>query len=400
MKFSTVESKGVTNISKKMQFGLLVLAAVSMFTAIARPVAATDYNAQIQNLKTQNASNSTSRSNLQSAATTLQDQINALQNTIATIGDQIATNESRQATLQQQIADTQAEIVKEQDILSVSVRKLYIQNDMSMLEMMASSKSLGDYVDREQYTVSAQTSVKNELDKINALKTQEQQQKKQVDGLLADNKAMQAQVTSQKAQVDHLLAMNQTQQAQYTATIANNDSKITDLQAQQAAENEAFLKQQASAAASAHARAAANGTPVTQIAAAANIGSVNGANYPYSGAPWPNDIADPWGMYQRQCVSFTAWAVTASGRHMPYWGGRGDAKQWDDNAIAAGIPVDGNPRPGDVAIKNSGTYGHAMYVTGVNSDGTINIAQYNANWDGRYSTATIYPSGLAFIHFP
>src|SRR5206468_10155133 len=102
MKFSTLESTGVTNISKKLQFSVLVLAIVSIATALARPVAATDYNAQIQNLQTQNASNSSNRSNLQSAATTLQDQINALQNTIATIADQIATNESRQTTLQQQ----------------------------------------------------------------------------------------------------------------------------------------------------------------------------------------------------------------------------------------------------------------------------------------------------------
>jgi surface antigen len=85
---------------------------------------------------------------------------------------------------------------------------------------------------------------------------------------------------------------------------------------------------------------------------------------------------------------------------MPYWGGRGNANQWDDNAIAAGIPTDSSPRAGDVAIKNSGTYGHAMYVNSVNSDGTINISQYNADWNGTYSTATISPSGLVFIHFP
>jgi len=387
---SNFESKNRTKNSKNRYFITVTVALVAMLAGIVQPVSASSYSAQIQDLQNQNTSNQSSRSNLQSSAATLQGQIDALQTTIATINDQIATNQTRQAEVNQQIADTQAKITQEQGILSDSVRKLYIQNDMSMLEMMASSKNLSDYVDREQYTVAAQTSVKKELDKINALKAQEQKQKKQVDGLLADNRAMQSQLTKQKAQVDNLLAMNETQQAAYTASIAANNSKITDLEQKQAAENAAFLKQaQRSPSSSA-----------TQVAAPAGISPVNGYDYPYAYAPWPNDIPDPWGMDERQCVSYTAWAVSASGRTMPYWGGRGNANQWDDNAEAAGIPVDSNPRAGDVAIKNAGTYGHAMYVNSVNSDGTINISQYNAAWTGTYSTATIDPSGLVFIHFP
>lgn len=104
-------------------------------------------------------------------------------------------------------------------------------------------------------------------------------------------------------------------------------------------------------------------------------------------------------MYNRECVSYTAFRVAASGRNMPYWGGIGNANQWDENADRAGIPNDGNPRAGDVAISNRGAYGHAMYVESVNANGTINISQYNASLNGRYSTNTIDPSGLVFIHF-
>ena len=109
--------------------------------------------------------------------------------------------------------------------------------------------------------------------------------------------------------------------------------------------------------------------------------------------------SDNWGMYNRECVSYTAFRVAASGRHMPYWGGSGNANQWDDNARAAGIPVDGNPRVGDVAISNAGYYGHAMYVEAVHGDGTISISQYNADWRGTYSTNRISIGSLVFIHF-
>ena len=84
---------------------------------------------------------------------------------------------------------------------------------------------------------------------------------------------------------------------------------------------------------------------------------------------------------------------------MPYWGGRGNANQWPSSARADGIPVDGNPREGDVAIWDVGYYGHAMYVERVNGDGTINISQYNADWNGTFSTNRISASGLQFIHF-
>jgi surface antigen len=139
--------------------------------------------------------------------------------------------------------------------------------------------------------------------------------------------------------------------------------------------------------------------PVPPKPAPPAIKAVSGTSYPWANAPFPNSIADPWGMYERQCVSYTAWKVASSGRHMPSWGGHGSAKLWDDNARAEGIPVDTTPRVGDVAISNSGSYGHSMYVEAVNGDGTISVSQYNANLDGRYSEAVINSSGLVFIHF-
>ena len=105
-------------------------------------------------------------------------------------------------------------------------------------------------------------------------------------------------------------------------------------------------------------------------------------------------------MYNRECVSYAAFKVAQSGRNMPYWGGQGNAYQWDGNARSEGIPVDSSPRAGDVAISHAGGLGHAMYVESVNANGTINISQYNVDWSGTYSTNTITPGGLYFIHFP
>lgn len=378
-------------VNRKPQLVSVVSAILLSLLIVALPTAkahATDYNAQITQLQNQNTSNQTNLQNLQNAALPLQDKIANLQATIDGLTNLISSNETQKANLLASIAALESQISAEREILKESIRQEYIQGGMSTVEILAASENLSDYVDKEQYTLAAQTRVKQGMDKIDQLETQQRKQKKQVDQLLADSQKMQAQVSAEKDQVNQLLATNQSQQDSVSQAISSNNAQITDLERKQAAENASLLSSQA-----------ASGGSYTQLAAPGNMLAVDGTAYPWANAPWPNDIVDPWGMDERQCVSYTAWAVAASGRHMPNWGGSGNANQWPGDARGAGIPVDSNPRAGDVAISMSGTYGHAMYVDSVNSDGSLNISQYNANWDGRYSTARIYPGSLVFIHF-
>src|SRR5262249_31940795 len=81
-----------------------------------------------------------------------------------------------------------------------------------------------------------------------------------------------------------------------------------------------------------------------------------------------NDGPDPWGYCTRQCVSYAAWAVKASGRTPPSF--YGNARDWVGAAYAHGITVSRSPQPGDVAISTAGYWGHAMYVESV-SGGTF-----------------------------
>jgi surface antigen len=106
-------------------------------------------------------------------------------------------------------------------------------------------------------------------------------------------------------------------------------------------------------------------------------------------------------MYNRECVSYTAWKVYQTYGYMPYWGGSGDANQWPGDAEAAGIPVGTTPKVGSVAIYMGGAsdpWGHAMWVVGVNGD-TITVDQYNLYYDGNFYETTINGAGLTYIYF-
>jgi surface antigen len=191
-------------------------------------------------------------------------------------------------------------------------------------------------------------------------------------------------LAAKEAEQAKLLADTQGQEAAYQQLSSERNSQISALRDQQAA---------AMAAA-----AAASG--------ASNIGggTVGGGGYPGVWAYAEQDtLVDNWGLYNRECVSYTAWKVASTGRFVPHFSGYGNANQWPSTTARYGIPSGSTPVAGSVAIWYVGIYGHAMYVEAVNGDGTITVSDYNNNADGggwgRYHYYTRSAAGLTYIYF-
>ncbi len=368
---------------------IAALATVALVSGSAKVVLATHLNGQINELNLQNNESQQAQGALEVEAASLADKVSRLQTEINGLEKQIQDNQARNDEVQKQIVAAEEELAKQKNILGQIIRQIYIKGDISTFEMLASSKSLSEYFDKQQYRSVIADKIKTTLDKVVALKLELETQKETIDKLIADQRAMQARLDGQRAEQSHLLGLNQSQQSSYEQSIRSNNAQIAELKRQQAAENARIF----------------GSTPGT----GANCGGGYPGSAPGPWGPWgcnypiDNNI-DSWGMYNRECVSYTAFKVANSGRYMPYWGGHGNAKLWDDNARAAGIPVDTNPRAGDVGISNSGTYGHAFYVERVSGDGSIYISDYNQQFDGRYreywiSAETVQSRGFSFIHF-
>jgi len=375
------------NKAKQIRQSLFLVAGAALLAVgfVVTPfVQAATLQQQISQLQADNGQKQQTVSQLAVQAESYQGEINRLQGQIDGIRAQIAENEAKRDDLQRQIKVAEDELEKQKNLLGQNIKAMYVEGEMSALEMLASSKNLSEFLDKQQYRDSVQAKIKSTLDKINALKAQLKNQKDLVEKLLQDQQDMNAQLTANQNEQASLLAYTEGQKNAYTAQIKANNAQINELRRQQAIENAKLF----------------GATP--------GNGPACGGGYPGS-APGPWGVwgcnysldysIDTWGMYNRECVSYTAFKVAASGRHMPYWGGHGNANQWDDNARASGIPVDGNPRVGDVAVSNAGFYGHVMYVEHVYGDGRILVSQYNASWTGTYSEAVIYTGSLVFIHF-
>lgn len=362
----------------KHTIGTIFVGCVLTLSLIAGGLARADqFDEQIKALQQQNDTHQVAVNQLAAEAASYQDAIDKLSAQINNLRQAILDNQRQSNELQKQIEEQQVELTRQRRVLGESIKTMYLEGEISTLEILAASKDLSEFVDRQQYRNSVQSKIKATVEKITQLKLQLEEKQRQIQVLIKEQESQQARLGADQNQQNEMLAYTEGQKSAYNQQIKNNQTKISDLRRAQAIENARLF----------------GGGQIIQTSRC-DIYPQNWCNAPM------DSIVDTWGMYNRECVSWTAYRVAASGRYMPYWGGHGNANQWDDNAIAAGIPVDRNPRVGDVGISNSGYYGHSVYVEAVNGDGTIAVSQFNHDWNGTYSFAPRMPIGnLVFIHF-
>lgn len=334
---------------------------------------------QITQLQISNADKQTQVQTLQVEANGLEATIDALQAQITGLQNQIDENTNKSNELQTQIEAAQVELDQQKKILGENIKAMYLEGNISTIEMLATSKDLSDYFDKQQYRDTVKSKIKDTLDRVTALKVQLNDQQSQLKDLIEQQSNLRAQVLAQKGEQDRLLGLNQDQRSSLDGELKANFSKIAELRRQQAIAN-------------------------AQLGGASVIaGDPGHGGYP---AKWDNSpqdsMIDSWGMYNRECVSYTAWKVYQAYGNMPYWGGVGNANQWPGNARRAGIATGSTPKVGSVAVWNVGYYGHVMWVEAVNADGSLWISQYNYDNNGRYSEMRVSASmaaGLTYVYF-
>ena len=358
--------------------GSLVAVFILVFAIFPRVQEARAESVQdkINALQRENAQYQSAIQRLASEATSYADAINKLKAQIDTLQGQINSSTKEQERLQNEITEAEKELTKQKALLGKNIKAMYLEGDISTIEMLASSKDLSEFVDKAQYRNSVKDKIRESVDKITKLKQELVAKKEGVEALLKQQQEQQAALDNSRSEQANLLAYNQSQQNDFNSRTKDNQSKIDALIASQRR---------------------ANFNPDGGYYFLRFPGAVRGVDpnsYPYRNAgfgmsPGPgcvdNDGPDPWGYCTRQCVSYAAWAVAASGRSAPMY--YGNARDWVAAAYARGITVSRTPQPGDVAISTSGYWGHAMYVESV-GNGTFNTSEYNTYLNGQLSYQT------------
>lgn len=385
---------------------VIVLAGIVMtFGIVSSPLVSADqYTQQIDSLQQQNSQDQANISSLESQASTYQGEISLLESQIASLQSQIGTTQANINAVQAQITANQVKLAQEKATLASIIKSMYVDGNMTTLEMLATSKNISDFVTKEAYRNVVQNQIQGTLTSIDQTQATLKVQNTQLDNSLSNLQSVNDQLSSSESQQSQLLSYNQSQQSQYNQQQQANDSKISQLEVQEMAANE-------------------SGVDSTLYSGGACGGSVDGITntYPASLCNAPQDsIVDPWHMLNRECVSYTAWmevqrSSVANQLLTEYE--FGNATNWPAAAqrygAAYGVTVSSTPQAGDVAIRPaipsiSGDVGHAMYVEGVVNSTTILVSEYNENYNGEWSVQTRsinapydgYADNLVFIHFP
>ena len=368
----------------------LIMAAVVPMQVMNRRVLADQYDDKIAALQADVAAYEAQAAELAAKADSLEVAVAELQNQVNAIQAQIAVTQAEYDKLIAQIAETEKKIQDNKDTLGQTVADMYVDGKITPLEMLASSKNIGDYLDKQEYQSSIRDQLSSTIAEIKTLKESLTEQKAKVEVILLDQKQQGEVLAAKKTEQQALLNETKGSEAAYQNLINSNNETIKAIRAEQAA----------------YFASISNQSSIVLLAGDANKGG-----YPsYYANSYQDTVVDAWGMYNRECVSYTSWKVHEAHinhpeqyRHdMPYWGGIGNAWQWafsgwaatdsahygmqvdssypykrwhEANASNYGIPSGTTPKIGSVAVMN-GEYGHVAWVEAIDGN-KITISQYN-----------------------
>lgn len=386
MKKTTTHTPRKKLITKSALIAVAVMMVLgTSYGMLQTPVYADRYQDQIDALEREIAAYQHEAGELSKKADTYENAVQAFNNQIASIQKRIDLGEAKHKKLKQDIKKTEKDIASNQELLAATLADLYVDNSMTPIEMLASSNSIGDYVDKQEYRSAVRDQVEVAIKKIKKLREELGKQKQEVESVLADQKVQQDNLAAKKKEKQDLARKTRGQESRYR-----------ELTEEARAERERVIAEQQAALAAA--RQSWGGQFVS-------VGG--GGSYPWAGAPypcWSGNCVDPWGLYYRECVSYVAWKLDSQGYRVQHFAGAGDAAQWP-STTAHYTSSSSQPAVGNAAVDpyTAPPWGHVMYVEAVNGDGSILISEYNFAGPGEYSERTISPSeyaGWTFLTFP
>ncbi len=359
--------------SRTIKWGLAVFAVLIVAAAaivwVNRPVSADQYDDKIRALQADMSRFQSEADRLNSEATTLATALAQITNEKNALQSQVDLSQAQYDKLVIQIADTEKQIAENQDALGTTIASLYVDDNISPIEMLASSKDIGEFLNKQEYRNSIKNELSSTITRVQDLKVQLGEQKATVEKVLNEQKVARDELASKEAQQASLVAQTRNDEAAYQGLIKNSSAQIAEARAAQAA-----------------LRARSNSTGGYTLVEAGSLGSYpwNSSNCPmmswYSTGGQDGNGGDGRGYGCRQCASYVAWKIANEIGVYYRWGNGG---QFAQAAINAGYQNLGrSPQPGSIAVM-WGNPGHVAWVEAVSGNQVL-VSQYNYDYGAGY----------------
>jgi len=379
--------KSSTNL--KTTLGFLILLA-GMFFYIEKPknVYADKYDDQIRALQAQNEAYSARISELNKQSATLANNLAELQSQESVLQNQINISQIKYDKLNEQIKDTEKQIVESSDALGNTLADMYIDDNISTIELIASSNNISDFLDKQEFRNSIKENLSSKIENIKKLKSQLEKDKQEVEKVLNDQKTQRDELARRQADQAKLLSDTRGQESTYQSLIGANQTKIAEARATQALINS---------------RISSSGGGVLVDSGLLTEYPWNSTNcwmtWYYSNGGSDGNGGDGRGYGCRQCASYVAWRIAKETGRYYSWG---NAVNFTNRAIAAGFKA-GTAKAGSIAVMDPATagasQGHVAWVEAVSGNKVL-VSQYNYNYGAGYGMySKVWWSIDAFDHY-
>lgn len=391
MQQTTTPASGSTSFATKAVIvATSILMIVATPLALTQPTKADQFDDKINALQGQINQYNDQAGKLNKQANSLKQKLAIIGKEKAAIEAKIKLSQAKIDKLRRDIEASKKKIAQNRDAMGTIIADLYVDGDISPLEMLASSKNIGDFVDKQTYQTSARDTMNRTIKEVKALQKKLEADEKAVKKVLAEQQVQQKALAAKQAEQNRLLQQTKGKEAKYRQMVGSAQKQLEQVRSEQ----QAYF-------------ASLGGNTAGSVGAfqyrnfSGNMGCSGG--YPYCGVM--DSYADPWGLYNRECVSYSAWRATQMGKKVGNFAGQGNAGQWPTSASSwMGASVNNTPAVGAVAIlpptAGLAPIGHSMNVEAILGGGWIRISQYNFGGTGEFSTMDIQASGVVFVHFP
>lgn len=292
-----------------------------------------------------------------STANAYQNKVNETTAEIATKEAEIANSEAEVEQLKSKIKKTEEEILNDQEALAELLVKMHFESDAEPIKILAGASSISDLAEKAAREEVVREQINTQATKIKRQKDELESNRASVEEQLSQQQNKRKELISKKKEREDLVAKYQNDADAYEEVAAAAREE------RQAAER-AWQEQHSN--------------------------SFSGFASSYTGIntyPWQAECPQKQdyyttsiggykiGGYVCECVSYAGWKAYEA------WGiplGWGNAYSWDDGARQDGrFSVDRTPTAGSIGQMDSGPYGHVFWVETVNSDGSIDVTEYN-----------------------
>ncbi|MEX0932223.1 MAG: peptidoglycan DD-metalloendopeptidase family protein [Candidatus Saccharimonadales bacterium] len=248
--------------SRKLITSFIVAVSVVMlmFPVVATAQSSSDIRNEINELDRRINESEEVLHELEEQVNTLENRLRSLRTEIEALDIQIRKTKLEITQTKQQLAETEQKLERKKQILAENVRELYKRGDVSTIEILASSNSFSDFVNRQQYLETVKTSVQEAAQAMVVLQGQLEEKEVELQSFLEKQSGQQKLLESKRTEQQRLLDQTRGQEALYQQQVE------ADRQARVAAQ--ALLEK------------------ITQCAAAGGRWSGSSCQYPVSGGPY------------------------------------------------------------------------------------------------------------------